>query len=58
MADTSREPSKAGCVIVETYFFVGVICMIFFELMSVAYLSFLEYDMTKGMIFVYSSRRY
>ena len=45
MADTSREPSKVGGVIVETCLLFGVMCITFFQLMSVAYLSLLEHDM-------------
>ena len=48
MADTSQEPSKAGGVIVETCLFVGVMCITFFKLMSVAYLSLFEYGMDMG----------
>ena len=52
VADTSREPPNAGRVIIETYLFVGVMCMTFFELVLVAYLSFLEHAITKGEVFL------
>ena len=48
MADISQEPPKVGGVIVKTCVFLGVICMTFFELMSVAYLSLLKYGMGMG----------
>ena len=39
-ADIFQEPPKAGGVVVETFLFVGVLYMIFFELILVAYLNF------------------
>ena len=50
LADTSRKPLNAGGVIVETCLFVGVVCMTFFELVLIAYLSFLEHAITKGKV--------
>ena len=46
-ADISQEPPNEGVVIVGTCLFVGIVCLTFFELMSMAYLDFLEYAMTK-----------
>ena len=46
-ADISQEPPNEGVVIVGTCLFVGIVCLAFFELMSMAYLDFLEYAMTK-----------
>ena len=58
-ANISQEPPKAGGVIVETCLFVGVMCITFFELMSVAYLSLLEYgmDMSEELLIVRMRKR-
>ena len=45
--DVRRKPPKAGDVVVETFLFVGVMCITFFKLTSVSYLDFLKYVLAK-----------
>ena len=40
--NTSQVPQKAGGIVVEIFWFVGVVCLAFLELISVMYLNLLE----------------